>query len=132
MTQKRKWMIREYTNSKDLNLSEIKDTEETKSSKYFPSKHNTSVEIEQKSSQMLVNNSNKGNNSIYKTQERMSKGGGSFFKDKNEQEGLIGNQSNTLKRKQWKIKYSLKSHLDAVRSLYFNMSMNILASASED
>lgn len=44
---------------------------------------------------------------------------------------LLGKQ-NTLKRKQWKIKYSLKCHLDAVRALQFNMNMNIMASASED
>lgn len=124
VTQKRKWMIREYNKSKDLNLSEVKDTEEQK---YYKNKQNTSIEIEKKSAQMLHNNDK---STIYKTQERIPKVDGSFLRD-SENFDLLANSA-TLKRRQWKIKFSLKSHLDSVRSLYFNMNMNILASASED
>lgn len=140
VTQKRKWAIREYNRSKDLNLSEIKDTEELKadtnmdnsmclirnSSKYYQNKHNSSIELEKKSSQKLINNDK---TNIYKTQERISKNDSSFRDSDNF--NLLGTSA-TLKRKQWKIKYSLKSHLDSVRSWYFNMHLNILASASED
>jgi WD40 repeat protein len=125
VTQKRKWMVREHNKSKDFNLSEIKDTEE---SKYYANLQNSSIELEQKSAQMMKKTKK---TSMYKTQERVqSKNENSFFKVDEDAE-IIGGQA-TLKRKQWKIKYSLKCHLDAVRSLYFNMNMNIMASASED
>ena len=107
-------------------MSEIKDNEEEKY--YHQNKNNSSVEIDQKQSQLIKAKSN----SIYKTQERIPKiDNSSFFWSDNEEIDFMGKQ-NTLKKKQWKIKYSLKCHLDAVRSLYFNMNMNIMASASED
>jgi WD40 repeat protein len=126
VTQKRKWMVREFNKSKDLNLSEIKDVEEKKCYKNL---HNSSVELEQKSAQLLLKTKS---NSIYKTQERInSKAESSFFRSETETSDILGGPA-TLKRKLWKIKYSLKGHLDSVRSLYFNMNMNIMASASED
>lgn len=74
VTQKRKWMIREINRSRDLNMSEIKDSEEEKY--YHQNKHNSSVEIEQKPSQMLIKQKS---SSIYKTQERISKLDNSSF-----------------------------------------------------
>lgn len=125
VTQKRKWMVRERTISKDLNISEIKDPEE---SKYYHNMHNSSIEIEQRSGSLLKKAKN---SSIYNTHDKIQNNNDSLLKDKAGENDLLGGGS-TLKRKQWKIKYSLKCHLDSVRSLYFNTNMSILASASED
>lgn len=119
-------MIREFNRSRDLNMSEIKDNEEEKY--YHKNKNNSNIEIDSRQSQLIKTKSN----SIYKTQERIPKiDNTSFFCSDNEEMNLMGKQ-NSFKKKQWKIKYSIKCHLDAVRSLYFNMNMNIMASASED
>jgi WD40 repeat protein len=127
VTQKRRWMIKEDRQSKDFNMSEVKKIEEEKT---YSNLHNSSIELEQKSSQMMLKSKT---NSIYKTQERMNTSKEeSFFKTETDDSPNILGGPTTLKRKQWKIKYSLKCHLDAVRSLYFNMNMNIMASASED
>jgi hypothetical protein len=84
VTQKRKWMIKEYDRSKDLNLSEIKDTEEQKT---YSNLHNSSIELEQKSAQMMKKSKSK---SIYKTQERIAtKKENSFFKPDNEDSDII-------------------------------------------
>lgn len=127
LLKNRKWMVKERNCSKDLNISEIKDTEE---SKYYHNMHNNSIEIEQKPASLIKKTKN---SSIYKTQDRIQtkKDDSLFAKEKAGENDILGGQS-TLKRKQWKIKYSLKCHLDSVRSLYFNANMGVLASASED
>lgn len=125
VTQKRKWMVREFNKSKDFNLSEIKDAEE---SKYYHNMQNSSIDVEQKSAQMVKKTKK---TSMYKTQERIQNKNESSFLKEDENAETLGGPA-TLKRKQWKLKYSLKCHLDSVRSLYFNMNMNIMASASED
>lgn len=102
VTQKRKWMIKEFNRSKDLDVSEVKDTEE---SKVYSKMNNSSIQLEQKSNQMLLKSKS---NSMYKTHERMgNKNDNSFYKSDVDESDILGGPT-TLKRKQWKIKYSLK------------------------